>query len=114
VAERAAVLLHGGHSVVVDAVFARPEARTAIEHVASAASVPFMGLWLDAPESVLISRVEGRRNDPSDADAAVIRAQRDRDIGHMQWSRIDASHSPEAVLSNATDRLRGELSLVQG
>src|SRR5262245_51506987 len=50
-ADRAAVLLRGGHSVIVDAVYARPDDRAAIERVAAAASVPFVGLWLDAPES---------------------------------------------------------------
>jgi predicted kinase len=62
-AERAAVIIRGGHSVVVDAVYARAADRQVIEHVATAASVPFIGLWLEAPESVLIERTARRRND---------------------------------------------------
>ena len=46
-----------GHSVVVDAVYARAADRRVIEQVAEAASVPFIGLWLDAPESLLIDRL---------------------------------------------------------
>ena len=51
VAEQAALVLRAGHSVVVDAVYARAADRRVIEQVAEAASVPFIGLWLDAPES---------------------------------------------------------------
>jgi uncharacterized protein len=110
VADRAARVLHGGHSVVVDAVFARPADRASIEQVATAARVPFVGLWLDAPEFVLISRTEQRRSDASDADAAVVRQQRAQDTGAIQWSRIDASGSTASVLSAAMDCVRGQLA----
>jgi predicted kinase len=107
--ERAALVLRGGHSVVVDAVFARPGDRERIERVAAAASVPFGGLWLDAPESVLMSRVAGRRNDPSDADPGVVRLQRSQDAGRIDWLDLDASTSMATVLSAACDRLRRQL-----
>jgi predicted kinase len=64
-AEHAARVVGAGHSVVVDAVYARPADRAAIEQVAAAAGVPFIGLWLEAPEPVLIARTGRRRNDPS-------------------------------------------------
>ena len=102
-AERAVVVVRGGHSVVVDAVYARPADRQAIEQVAAAAAVPFLGLWLDAPESVLIARTERRTNDPSDADATVIRLQRARDPGPITWSRLDATVSEAALLSAASN-----------
>jgi uncharacterized protein len=72
-AEGAAATVRGGHSVVVDAVYARASDRQVIAQVAAAASVPFMGLWLDAPEPVMVARTERRRNDPSDADSSVVR-----------------------------------------
>jgi hypothetical protein len=106
VAERASRVLRGGHSVVVDAVFARPADRDSIEQVATAAGVPFVGVWLDAPESVLISRTEQRRGDASDADAAVVRLQRAQDTGPIHWCRIDASASIDSVLATATACLR--------
>ena len=90
-AERAALILRAGHSVVVDAVYARAADRRVIEQVAAAASVPFIGLWLEAPESVLVARTDQRRNDPSDADADVIRMQRAQDTGDIRWCRLDAS-----------------------
>jgi aminoglycoside phosphotransferase family enzyme/predicted kinase len=106
VAERAARVLHGGHSVVVDAVFARPADRASIEQVAAAAGVPFIGVWLDAPESVLVARTEQRRGDASDADAAVVRQQKAQDTGPIHWHRIDASGSSNSALSAAMDRIR--------
>jgi aminoglycoside phosphotransferase family enzyme/predicted kinase len=112
VAERAARVLRSGHSVVVDAVFARPADRESIEQVAAEAGVPFVGLWLDAPDSVLIPRTEQRRSDASDADAAVVRHQRAQDTGLVQWPHIDASGSTASVLSAAIDRVRGQLAEV--
>jgi hypothetical protein len=107
-AERAAVTVRGGHSAVVDAVYARASDRQVIEQVAAAASVPFIGLWLEASESVLIARTEQRRNEPSDADANVIRTQRAQDAGEIGY-RIDASLPAASVLSRATDRVRDRL-----
>jgi predicted kinase len=106
VAEQAAAVLRAGHSVVVDAVYARAADRRVVEQVAEAASVPFIGLWLDAPESLLIGRTAHRRNDASDADASVVLMQRAQDIGDLRWSRLDASVPPASVLSTATDRVR--------
>jgi uncharacterized protein len=91
---------------IVDAVYAKETDRQAIEQVASAASVPFVGLWLEAPESVLVTRTEQRRNDPSDADADVIRMQRAQPTGQIGWCRLDASLPTAVVLSRATDRVR--------
>ncbi len=106
VAEQAALVLRAGHSVIVDAVYTRAADRRVIEQVAEGASVPFIGLWLDAPESLLIDRTAQRRNDPSDADANVVRRQRAQDTGDMSWSRLDASVPAASVLSSATDRVR--------
>jgi aminoglycoside phosphotransferase family enzyme/predicted kinase len=104
-AERAALIIGGGHSVVVDAVYARAADREVIERVAAAASVRFIGLWLEAPESVLSSRTAQRHSDPSDADANVIRMQRAQDTGRIGWYQIDASLPAASVLSCATDRV---------
>ena len=62
-AARADSIVRAGHSVIVDAVYARPADRRAIEQIAAEASVPFVGLWLDAPDSTLIDRVQRRRGD---------------------------------------------------
>jgi len=98
VADQARLVVRSGHSAIVDAVYARPADRQAIERIAAAAAVPFIGLWLDAPEEVLVERAKQRRLDPSDADEAVIRAQRAQDPGVIDWHRIDASLSADVVL----------------
>jgi aminoglycoside phosphotransferase family enzyme/predicted kinase len=108
-AERAALVLRNGHSAIIDAVCARRADRDTIEAVAQSASVPFVGLWLEAPEPVLLARAQQRRNDPSDANADVIHRQREQDHGVVRWSRIDASRSAASVLSCATERVRAQL-----
>jgi aminoglycoside phosphotransferase family enzyme/predicted kinase len=80
-----------GHSVIADAVFARPADRDAIERAAASARVPFAGVWLDAPPDVCAARVDARRGDASDARAPVVRAQAAADIGPLSWTRVDAS-----------------------
>jgi predicted kinase len=95
---QAAAAVRAGHAVIVDAVFANPPERDALERAAAAASVPFRGLWLEAPEDVLIERSQQRRHDVSDADAAIIRSQLARDPGTIRWQVVDASPPAEVVL----------------
>ena len=106
-AERARVLVNAGHTVIVDAVFASLEDRQTIQRLADDAWIPFVGFWLDAPESMLIDRAAARLGDPSDADAAVIRDQFTRETGIIEWRRLDASVPAERVLESA----RGYLGL---
>jgi hypothetical protein len=109
-AEQASAAVRGGQSAIVYAVYARPADRLVIERAAAKASVPFVGLWLDAAESTLIARIDQRRKDPSDADADVIRMQRAQQTGTIGWHRLDASVSAELVLQTATAYLRERLS----
>lgn len=102
ITQRAAMVVRAGHSVIVDAVFARPADRDAIERVADAAGVPFVGLWLDAPEQVLVERSRAREADPSDADPAVVRAQLVQGAGKITWDRIPASAEADDVVQHAT------------
>lgn len=108
-AHRASQVVSGGHAAIVDAVYARSTDREAIERVAAGAGVPFVGIWLEAPESVLIGRAEQRHLDASDADADVIRGQLARDTGAIGWQRIDASRLLDNVLRAVADMLRDRL-----
>jgi len=101
-AERAGSVVRSGHSAIVDAVYTRPEDREALERVAVAAAIPFVGLWLEAPEPVLIARTEQRTNDPSDAEASVVRLQRAGETGDITWRRLDAAVPEAVLLSSAT------------
>ncbi len=105
-ADTAAQIVRSGHSVIVDAVYARTADRQAIERAAARASIPFEGLWLDAPESTLVARAERRRHDASDADAAVIRTQLFHGTGRVDWHRIDASAAAPAVAERVTAYLQ--------
>lgn len=105
-AEQAERILRAGHSVIADAVYARAEDRSVIEKAATDTATPFIGLWLEAPESVLIDRTARRRNDASDADASVVRMQQAQDIGTLGWARLDASVATASVLAAARDRVR--------
>jgi aminoglycoside phosphotransferase family enzyme/predicted kinase len=111
-AERAAQTVREGQSVIVDAVYARPSDRRAIERVAAAASVPFVGFWLEAPDSTLTARMDQRRDDASDAGAAVIPLQRAQEIGSIEWHRLDASLPAERVMQHATAFLREQLAAI--
>jgi predicted kinase len=60
VAERARLTIRSGHGAIVDSVHARLGERQAIEQVAADVAVPFVCLWLEAPEDTLITRAERR------------------------------------------------------
>lgn len=94
---RADEVVRGGYTAIADAVFALPADRDAIQHVAAAAGVPFAGLWLEAPESVLSSRVERRGPDASDAGIDEIRRQLAMPLDSLRWHRLDASGSRQHV-----------------
>lgn len=98
--------LTAGYAAIVDATFIREKERAAIARTAERAGVPFVGLWLQAPEAVLAARIAARRGDASDADRAVLARQLRLDLGAMDWSRIDASGESAATLA-ATRRALG-------
>ena len=88
-----------GHSAIVDAMFADASERAAI--VKAGAGAAFHGLFLTADLATRLSRVGGRKDDASDADAAVARRQEQYDLGDLQWTLVDASGSPEETLRRA-------------
>nr|WP_222934331.1 bifunctional aminoglycoside phosphotransferase/ATP-binding protein [Caulobacter sp. 17J80-11] len=83
----AGLCLAAGRSTVLDAVFLKPEERSAAEALAREAGVSFDGVWLEAPVEVMHARVSARVGDASDADAAVLEAQLARDPGAIGWAR---------------------------
>jgi uncharacterized protein len=82
-------------------VFLDPNERTQIERVAYDAGVDFQGLWLTAPEDVLVRRISERRGDASDATADVLRQQLAADPGTLTWPRVDVRGPPEKVAARA-------------
>jgi hypothetical protein len=101
-----AATLRAGHGCIAEAVFDRAEDRAAIEAIAKAAGAPFAGFWLDAPVEVLAQRIADRRDDPSDADEAVMRAQAARGNEEARWMRLNAALGIEAMAEEAILRLK--------
>jgi aminoglycoside phosphotransferase family enzyme/predicted kinase len=97
--------LNAGQAVVLDAVFAHPQERAAVDRLARRAGVGAEGLWLVAPEALRGERVAARLGDASDATVEVVRRQEAYDTGSIAWSYVDASARPEEVLAMARARL---------
>jgi len=81
-------VLAAGHSVVLDAVFLRPEERESAETVVREAGVPFRGFWLDGQPDDLRGRLAARTGDASDAGPAALAEQLGRDPGPIGWRRL--------------------------
>ncbi|HVZ08304.1 AAA family ATPase [Rhodopila sp.] len=80
----------GGHSVIIDATLLDPDLRNAVRAAAEAASVPFVGVWLQAPLAELERRVTARRDDASDATIDVLRRAADTSKPPQDWRLTDA------------------------
>ncbi len=103
--DQAEKVVRGGYSAIADAVFAESADRDAMQHVAKAAGVPFVGLWLKAPEQVLISRVEEREPGVSDAGVDVVRRQLAYGLDSRHWHRLDASGTRRQLCDAAAAQL---------
>lgn len=86
---RAETALTAGHSVVVDAVFAKNEERAAIEALAERTGVGFAGLWLAGTAATLKARVAARTGDASDATPEVVEKQLRYELGDMTWTTVN-------------------------
>ncbi|HVI27424.1 AAA family ATPase [Hansschlegelia sp.] len=104
-ARRAAAILNGGWSVIVEGTFLSANERARVQSAATAAGAAFVGLWLDVDPGALRRRVAQRRGDVSDADLSVLEAQLGVDLDAISWVRIDASGSEEDVIRRARDAL---------
>jgi predicted kinase len=109
-ADKARRIVAAGHSVIADAVFAKPRERAALAEAAKSARVPLQGLFLTADTATRLSRVGVRVRDASDADTAIAQAQEGYDLGHLDWATVDASGTPEATLTRAQAALAAAMS----
>ena len=97
----AARILTTGHSVIIDAVFARETERDAIAQIGQSTGTSFNGIWLNAPQKTLIDRVSARTNDASDADEIIVKQQLTYDPGPISWTKINSSGKPVEVAERA-------------
>ena len=84
----AGAALDAGLDAIADAVFLRDSERAAIAEVAASRELRFNALWLEAPHDTLTRRVEHRRGDASDADAAVVDFQARQGTASVDWPRL--------------------------
>jgi aminoglycoside phosphotransferase family enzyme/predicted kinase len=103
--QRAIRVLSQGHSVVVDAVFARETERNAIREAARGQNVRFAGLFLVADLATRLSRVGRRTHDASDATPEIARLQETYNIGEVDWAVIDASGTLEQTVKQCQTRI---------
>lgn len=76
--ELAAVVLHAGLPVVIDATYLKLEQRLATAHIAESTGAPFLILDCAAPKAVIqgwLAQRQAHNQDPSDATMEVIEAQ---------------------------------------
>jgi aminoglycoside phosphotransferase family enzyme/predicted kinase len=107
---RAAELLASGHSVVIDAVAAKPEERAAMADLARRAGAGFVGIWLHASEATMLARLAERGKDASDATASVLRRQLTHDLGPIDWTRVDADRPREEVIEAVHNAISGDIT----
>ena len=105
-AARAAQAVAAGRSVIVDAVHARPEERSALAAMAEGLGVRFDGFWLTAPRQTLVDRIGGRRDDVSDADVGVLEEQLKSDFDGSEWQAIDASTTTTNIVGKMLSLMR--------
>jgi aminoglycoside phosphotransferase family enzyme/predicted kinase len=101
----AALALATGHAVVCDGVFGEAWERQALHDLAGESGVPFVPVWLDAPEATLRARVAARRGDVSDATADVVERQAARVEPPPDWSRLDASGAADDTVGRVVEAL---------
>ena len=93
-----------GHSAILDAAFLRDSERASFDRAAPR-TVPRDGLFLSADLAVRVARIGQRRDDASDATAAIATLQENMLLGRVEWPTIDAGGSPEQTLARACSRL---------
>ena len=103
--DKARRIVSAGHSVIVDAVFARAQERDAFTALSQSVPVRPHGLFLTASLAARLARVGARVRDASDADETVAKAQERYDLGPLDWTEIDASGTPEDTLARAREAL---------
>jgi predicted kinase len=91
-----------GSSVILDSVFMSRSERDVAEALAIRARVPFIGIWLEAPEQDRIARVRARSGDASDASSEVVREQSRRSVGDLSsWHRMRVNRPIDLIVPAA-------------
>ncbi len=111
---RAAQTLAAHGTAILDATFTQARHRRLVAETAQRAQATFFGIWIDVDERTRMDRVAARRDDASDADGSVVRAQSQaereargqRPWNEAGWFVIDGRGDAEATLRQANELLR--------
>lgn len=104
---KAEPILRAGHSVILDATFLRPENRKSLAELAEKFALPLEGIWLEADEAQMTSRVDARQGDASDANADVVRQQLQNYAGPPpDWLTADARADTQQTAKDVAALLR--------
>jgi uncharacterized protein len=104
--------LKAGKTVVVTGTFLGNEERKRQQKVAARCDADFIGIYLDAPLSVLYSRVAAREKSASDADLEVVRRQVRKSILGQQglhWHIVNSARPHDEVEKDAVRLVIREL-----
>jgi len=105
--DRATQILSQGHSVVVDAVYAKEEERNAIREAAGRRGVRFAGFFLVADLAIRQQRIAGRGADASDATTEIAATQESYRIGTVDWTVVDATGTPDMLVKRCEAEIAG-------
>lgn len=98
-------------AVVLDAAFLTEVERREAAALACRASVPFVGLWLEATQASRMKRLESRGADASDATPEVVTRQSSRSTGDLEaWTTVDAAQDVDRVIAQGREACRAEHS----
>jgi predicted kinase len=90
--ERAAEIVHGGDSVVLDGTFQHREHRESVQNTADDLDVPATLVKVECEETVVEERIRQRSDDESDADFSI----------HQQYREsFDSIEREHAVVDNS-------------
>jgi aminoglycoside phosphotransferase family enzyme/predicted kinase len=95
---RAAASVAAGRSCILDAVHGQPGEREQAQQLAEIHDAIFAAVWLEAPQERLFERIMARQNDPSDADAEIVRRQLATGFGDIDWPRVDSDQTLDRVV----------------
>jgi len=103
--ETAMRVLAGGYTAVLDATFLDQDQRERLTTAATSAGVPFKGFWLEANREALRERILRRVADPSDATVSILESQLERDVGKIDWRRINAAQTTNVITATIRQAL---------
>ena len=95
-------------SVILTSILVEEAHRKEKQNFAENCHVPFIGLWLDAPEQILLQRVEKRsqqNTDASDANVAVVKKQIQAQESITDWPKINSDRSVEDIVQDVIEMM---------